>query len=756
MPVTNIKSTWSGGDLYFYEGSVGRSATGDVLIIGDDAVTIGGTSQDIDFGWYASGSKSFVLDAGAGTLTIAGLDVSLTGDLTIDTEDLNIGDGDDLEFGDSQDVLMRFSLADTSNPAFVLALDDTSQQMHVTDKGAVATDWARSAGTHPELAIHSNTTPATDYLAIGNHDGTTASIDVIGGTTLAIKIAGTAEVNFTADALAPETSDGNALGTSAKMWSDLFLASEAVINFNNGNATITHSAGLLTLGSAGLSIGASGAGFDVIFYGDTESCNFFWDQNLDTNGGLQLGADTKSVSFYAYGLTTGNYLKWDGANDDFIITGTAARVLHGADGAGNDVIFYGAVASYAITWDANGDTNGSLLVGADTKGIMFNLYGDTTGCGVFWDPSTDTNGTLAVGASGGSKGNDFIAYGTTNGAYVQWDQSADDLIIAGAARFLAGANTVGCDVLLYGAGDGYLVTWDADGDTNGSLLVGADTKGIQVNFYGDVTGCGVFWNPSTDTNGTLTIGGSGGSKGNDFITYGATNGNYLQWDQSADDLILAGTAVQLIVEGDTDASSTTTGSIHTAGGLGVVKKGFFGDDVSLTSLLCTDNVGAANTGVTAVEYGDGHTHITVLTVSQVDALTLGDDAALSDGYLLYTLPAGAVIVERAYMSMAVTAASAQQTGDTPDVGIGTTIGSGIQATLDLVAAAAENIITGQTAGDCNGTATVKTIADQELVIETGGDHTVYFNVADTWGNDSGGDLTANIAGTVVLVWRFMA
>lgn len=46
--------------------------------------------------------------------------------------------------------------------------------------------------------------------------------------------------------LYPSTSDGYALGTATKMWSDLFLASGAVINFDNGNLTLTHSSGALT------------------------------------------------------------------------------------------------------------------------------------------------------------------------------------------------------------------------------------------------------------------------------------------------------------------------------------------------------------------------------------------------------------------------------------------------------------------------------------------------------------------------------
>jgi hypothetical protein len=46
--------------------------------------------------------------------------------------------------------------------------------------------------------------------------------------------------------LNPDANDGAALGASGTAWSDLFLASGAVINFNAGNFTLTHSAGVLT------------------------------------------------------------------------------------------------------------------------------------------------------------------------------------------------------------------------------------------------------------------------------------------------------------------------------------------------------------------------------------------------------------------------------------------------------------------------------------------------------------------------------
>ena len=125
------------------------------------------------------------------------------------------GDDGNFYLGNGVDVGHRWSTGDASNHAYVIGIGDTSQQMHITDLGAIATDWARSAGTHPELAIHSNTTPITDYMAIGNHDGTTGNIDVVGGPTLALKIAGNTEASITAAGLVlPACSDLSFTGST--------------------------------------------------------------------------------------------------------------------------------------------------------------------------------------------------------------------------------------------------------------------------------------------------------------------------------------------------------------------------------------------------------------------------------------------------------------------------------------------------------------------------------------------------------------
>ena len=58
---------------------------------------------------------------------------------------------------------------------------------------------------------------------------------------------GTTVMRWTATALTPGSSDGTALGSATLPYADLFLASGAVINFNNGNMTITHSAAALAI-----------------------------------------------------------------------------------------------------------------------------------------------------------------------------------------------------------------------------------------------------------------------------------------------------------------------------------------------------------------------------------------------------------------------------------------------------------------------------------------------------------------------------
>ena len=67
------------------------------------------------------------------------------------------------------------------------------------------------------------------------------------------------QVYLDSSAASPLTNDGAALGTATKSWSDVFLASGGVINWNNGDVTATHSANTLAFGGA-----SSGYTFDAV------------------------------------------------------------------------------------------------------------------------------------------------------------------------------------------------------------------------------------------------------------------------------------------------------------------------------------------------------------------------------------------------------------------------------------------------------------------------------------------------------------
>ena len=103
------------------------------------------------------------------------------------------------------------------------------------------------------------------------------------------------EVELVANVLQPTTNDGVALGTGSLMWSDAFLASGSVLNFNNGNMTVTHSNTVLTVAGGTLAtaalttstIVASG----IIKTDDTTAATTIADGSLQTDGGLSVTFD---------------------------------------------------------------------------------------------------------------------------------------------------------------------------------------------------------------------------------------------------------------------------------------------------------------------------------------------------------------------------------------------------------------------------------------------------------------------------------
>ena len=156
-------------------------------------------------------------------------------------------------------------------------------------------------------------------------------------------------------------------------------------------------------------------------------------------------------------------------------------------------------------------------------------------------------------------------------------------------------------------------------------------------------------------------------------------------------------------------------------------------------------------GFEAETWGDKGQYHTRITMNSAFADIPGG-ANLAVGKKMFDFPAGEIFVERSSMSVALKYTDVAVTADTPDLGIGTTIASGVVAVLGGTAAF-ENIITGQTMNDCNGT--VETISvDTPLVIAAADSHSVHVNVADGWA--ASGDPGLLVSGTLDIFWQRIA
>ena len=176
--------------------------------------------------------------------------------------------------------------------------------------GTVASIRATVFGT-PTFAASSATTytaATTLYVATAPTAGTNVTI------TTAYAIWSDSGVNrfdgatwFGATIL-PFTDDGAALGTTANQFSDLFLASGGVINFNVGDVTITHSLNTLTFAGA-----SSGYSFDAA----VSAASF-----VSTSNTINLSSATLSRS----GAHTLTLTTTGATNVTFPTTGTLATL----------------------------------------------------------------------------------------------------------------------------------------------------------------------------------------------------------------------------------------------------------------------------------------------------------------------------------------------------------------------------------------------------------------------------------------------
>jgi len=144
------------------------------------------------------------------------------------------------------------------------------------------------------------------------------------------------ELELVENALSPLTSDGVALGTGSLMWSDLFLASASVINFHNGDVTLTHSSNTLTVGGGTLAAAAiTGTTIDAttdFTIGDTiitdgvvtDSSGLSVVSATTITGALTVGEDDTGHDVKFFGAAAGAYMEWDQSEDQLRLIGPSA------------------------------------------------------------------------------------------------------------------------------------------------------------------------------------------------------------------------------------------------------------------------------------------------------------------------------------------------------------------------------------------------------------------------------------------------
>jgi len=371
---------------------------------------------------------------------------------------------------------------------------------------------------------------ATDVVSTSEDARLTWSVAIAGALTAKMRLEGSA--------LTPDANDGTALGTTTLMWSDLFLASGGVINFNNGNMTITHSAGNLNVAGGTLQVGGSNV--------------------LTAATGQPLDATLTALAAY-----NTNGLLTQTAADTFTgrtITGTTNRisVTNGSGVAGNptidiDAAYVGQATITTLgtvatgTWSASAIdathggtaqttwTLGDILYSSATNALS-KLAGSIvnakrwlrqTGTGAVsaapaWDVITaadvgsgaaltktdDTNVTLTLGGTPatallvaasltlGWTGTLSLARGGTGAALTDpnldrilfWDDSAGTMKLAALADITTEASPATGDFLLaYDGGTDQLIkiNWSSlPGASGGIPTIGSSTDNAMVRWNG--------------------------------------------------------------------------------------------------------------------------------------------------------------------------------------------------------------------------------------------------------------------------------
>ncbi len=302
------RNTWVATDV-----NVGTSLDGEyrISVIKAGSLTQIGAFKGTGLDLLASGVLSFgavsILSDSAGTTTLSNIDaLDATTESTIEAAIDTLANLTSIQ---GQTV--------TFSAPFTVPADPNADSILFWDDSAGATTWL-TLGTNLSIT------------------GTTLNATGTSGATTALDNLASVAINA---ALVLGTSDAFALGSTTKQWADLFLAEGGVINWDNGDVTLTQTGNLLALAGGQFSFGANTA-----YFTETDNGNSSTADTIDwTLSNKQKSTLTGNVTYTftapggpcnlvlkviqgagPYTITWPAAVLWPGNIDPIISTGNAA------------------------------------------------------------------------------------------------------------------------------------------------------------------------------------------------------------------------------------------------------------------------------------------------------------------------------------------------------------------------------------------------------------------------------------------------